>query len=984
MLNRRAGACTRRYRSGEIKMRRIIVTILVVLLSVSTTTFATDYVLILGGVGGEKSYYDQFWSATSRFHQLLTQQYGYSPEQITFLFEDEGNLPGLVTGEAKREPVLAAFAQLAEKIQPTDRFILFMMGHASRTPDGVKFNLPGRDINQAEYTESINNIRAAQQLLVLGFPYSTVIGQGISASGRIIITSSSAREGYASQAGFGDLFVDAFSETAADTNNDRTISLLEAFAWIQIRTDEWYVQDGAIQTEHPHLDDNGDRRASRKDLEANGDGTLAEKTFLGKRLTPLPTPEQTTAQNLQEDQDGPSVPHTHDHSTDISEKAAQSEIKGKSSLPYNFINALDEQAIQKSIENAPAEPDHLEDGAMVLWEAEVYDIDEDSRHVYSTRRVIKIFNKDGYHLGEIKIPYTFGADDVTVHHARTLQPDGTQVQLDKRKIVRGITPFSAVEAGLNVDTRMMYFEMPEMSDGCIIDYAYSTKNPQSAMKGEFWKQVYFQTDQPVQYYRLTAHIPKKMQLLYRVHGLPIEPSVNENNYTRTYTFETKNVPALRQEPLMPAVSDFAYNISFSSIDSWDKLITWYATLIREQDRITDDIEKKTKALLTGALTRKEKIKRLYEFVTTNIQYAGDERGIWAIKPYPAGEVLKKEWGDCKGKSTLLSTMLRVAGIDSYPVLIPAGKASRIVPEVPSLAYFNHMILAVDGGKGKELIWLDPTVQTCAFGDFPASDQNRWTLIINTDAPTTEGFGVDTSAQEHQKLDGEKVKKLLYAFQKSPLLPANSNVRRTTTHIKVKKDMGVEVTHKMRVSGDFNARIRAHLLGFSHREERIQFLREALELDERAKVEHFEISEIEELAADLEINLTWTCQEYLYEIGGQFILELPIVKHPYAKLLAENERDHPVVLGKALTFEDQVTVNVEAPLIIETVPESQKLKTNVAEIQLDYAKSKQKADMKQTIRFHVPTVEANKIWHLTDVVRIASSQSTKRFILTQKP
>ena len=411
-------------------------------------------------------------------------------------------------------------------------------------------------------------------------------------------------------------------------------------------------------------------------------------------------------------------------------------MKGKSSLPYNFISETDEQVIQKSIENAPTEPENPDDSAVVLWEAEVHDLDEDGRRVYSIRRIVKIFNEDGYHFGEIRIPYTQDADDVTIHHARTLKPDGTQMELEKRKIVSGITPAAATEAGLNVNTRLMYFELPKMSDGCIIDYAYSTRNPRSAMKGEFWRQVYFQVDVPVQYYRLTTHVPKKTPLFYQVDGPSIEPTVTENNYSRTYTFETKDVPALRREPLMPAVSDFAYNISLSSIDSWDKLIAWYATLIREQDRITKEIEAKTKEILTGALSRQEKIKRLYEFVATTIKYAGDERGIWGIKPYPAAKVLEGEWGDCKGKSTLLSTMLRVAGIDSYPVLISAGKASRIVPEVPSLAYFNHMILAVDGGKGKDLIWLDPTAQTCAFGDFPVSDQNRWALIVNTDAPTT--------------------------------------------------------------------------------------------------------------------------------------------------------------------------------------------------------------------------------------------------------
>lgn len=971
-------------------MRRFTLIILTIFLLTTTLAYATDYVLIIGGVGGEKSYYDKFWSATSRFHQLLTQQYGYSPEQITFLFEDQGNLPGLVTGEAKRQPILDVFTQLAEKVQPTDRFILFMIGHASRASDGVKFNLLGRDISQQEYTDSINKINAEQQLLIFGFQYSARVVRDISKTGRIILTSSSAREGYSSQVSFGDLFVDAFSESAADANSDGAISIFEAFLWMQKRTDEWYEQEGVIQAEHPHLDDNGDGRAVRKDLETSGEGALADKAFLGKRLTPLPPPEENTAQNVGDEQDDPTnldkLSPVHEEGASLdnghSEENEQTGMKGKSSLPYNFISDEDEQTIQAGIANAPNEPSHLDDGAIVLWESEEYDVDENSSHVYSTRRVVKIFNKDGFHLGEVKIPYTSGADDVTIHHARTLLPDGSQVELDKDKIVRGITPASATEAGLHVNTRLMYFELPKMADGCIIDYAYSAQNPPSVMKGEFWRHVHFQIDNPIQYYRLTTHLPKKLNLLFKVDGPTMTPTVTENNYTRTYTFETTDVPALRREPLMPAVSDFAYSISLSTIDSWDKLITWYATLIREQDRSTEEIEQKTKALLKGALTRNEKIRRLYEFVATKIQYAGDERGIWAIKPYPAGEVLEKEWGDCKGKSTLLSTMLRIAGIDSYPVLISAGKESRVIRDVPSLSYFNHMILAVDGGKNKDLIWLDPTAHTTPFGDFPVGDQNRWTVIINTDAPKSNT--TETQVADIEKIDGEQVKERLFVFQKSPALPADTNRKSTSTHVRVKKDLSVEVTQELWVSGDFNARLRARILHASNRDERVQLLREALELDERAIVDDLKISEIEQLNKDLKVELTWLCQEYVYEIGGKYILELPIVKHPYAILLSEEDREHPVLIGKSLTLEDNITVDVEAPFKIDAVPEAKKQKTGIAEIELNFNKSRQKAEMKQTIRFHAPSVKAAQVTQLTDIVRLASSRSTKRIILTQNP
>ena len=1003
------------------KIYQMIVIILAVCL-MSTTTFAADHVLIIGGVAGEKSFYDAFWGATSRFHQLLTDEYGYTPDQITFLFEDMGDIDRggqgtseLVDAESNQEQVLAAFDRLAKTVQSSDRFVLFMLGHASRTGRGsAKFNLRGRDITEAEYMTLINSIPAKKQILIFGFPYSGRLVPQLSAPGRLILTSSSPNEGYSLQAGFGDVFVDAFSTAANDINTDGDISLLEAFLSLQARTKEWYENNGTVQSEHPHLDDNGDGNASRNltiDPESAGidgtdDGARAAKTFLGTRQTLLPSPPSAPEPDgILADVPPPGSPEELENENPETSIAIHNAENRPSTLPYDYISEADENAIQAAIERAPAEKDYPEDGAVVLWESVDVDIDEKSRYIYSTRRVVKIFNEDGADLGEISIPYMRGKDDVTIHHARTLTPDGKIVELDLNDVVTNIPPPSAVDAGLYVDARLMYFTLPDISDGCIIDYAYSTNNLGHVMRGEFWRKVYFQASQPVQSYRFTVHIPKKKQLYYQISGAPavraglqsnasflnIEPTITENNYIRTYTFEARDVPPLKEEYLMPAPQDLAYSISISSIDSWDKLVTWYATLIREQDTITPEITKKTEQILSGAWSRKEKVKRLYEYVATNIRYLGYELGIWAIKPYPADFVLKVGKGDCKDKTTLLSTMLSSVGINSYPVLISAGDTRGVnahlpdggseVEAVPSLAYFNHMILAVDSGKDNEFIWLDPTAETCAFGDFPAGDQDRWALIINPRFLTENRQASETESPS-PTANSDSMENRLYLFQKSPSIDATSNLKRVRTRVAVKKDMSVSVHQELKVTGIFNMKLRSQLAHLQTSEEKAEFFHKALELDERAKVTEVKVSGLSKLEGELKVDVTWTCQEYLYAIGSQFVLELPIVKHPYAELLSEERRMYPAVIGKALTLEDEINVSTDAPFRIDTVPEEQTLKTEVAEIQIRYSQSKRKAEMHQTIRFLTPRVTADNIYSLKDVVRIASNRGPKRFILTQ--
>lgn len=980
---------------------RFVCTLWLGILFTAHNGIADDYALILGGAGGEKSFYDEFWRATSRMHNLLTDEYGYSPENISFLFEDSEELPELVDGKSTKANVENVFSQMARKVQSTDRFVLFMIGHATKAGRGLKFNLPGRDFSSVEIANGINQISAEEMILILGFPYSARMVPQFSKVGRTIIVSCSAHEGYM-RSGFGNIFIDAFSDITSDTDGNRTISLLEAFLYTQNRVKMWYENDGAVQSEHPHLDDNGDGIPSRKNLPVEAEGLLAQQTYLGERHSALMIPvappdlgafstESDESQSMaeaaaQDEQVGEKISGTTIQSLD--KPATVASPSHNPLLPYNFISKADEQQIKMLVSDATATDDYPGVNAVVLWEVEVLNINEDVSSVYSTRRVVKILNEGGHKFGGVSIPYMRGNDDITLHHARTIVPNGQVFELDQRKIVKDIPPPSAVERGLFVDARLMHFKMPKMSDNCIIDYAYSSKNRGHIMRGEFWRQVYFQTSAPVQYYRFTVHMPKKKTLYYQIKGPQIEPVITESNYTRTYTFEVRDVPPLHQEVFMPAIEDLAYNISISSIDSWEMLVEWYATLIREQDYITPEIEEKTKALLKGAWTRKEKIKRLYEYVTANINYVGIELGIWAIKPHPAPLILKEKYGDCKDKTTLLSTMLAATGIKSYPVLISAGASRSVVRGIPSLAYFNHMILAVEeNDDDANLIWLDSTVETCAFGDFPTSNQDRWALIINPDflmkdISAQSRFHADQHSFKHREGEHETSERMtsrLFRFAKSPTSPPEQNLKRTITQIQVEGNLSVESVQEITVTGEFNTKLRSRLRHLRP-DERAKFLHDYLELDNRATLDSFEISDFGTIGERLKISLKWRCSDYLFAIGRQFVLKLPVVKHPYESLLSEQKRAYPVVLGKALTLEDEITVNLASQFVGDSIPENRELHNSIGSVQINYTKSKRKLTMKQILRLQQPRVEVDQVPALKELVRLASNKGTKHMVL----
>lgn len=118
---------------------------------------------------------------------------------------------------------------------------------------------------------------------------------------------------------------------------------------------------------------------------------------------------------------------------------------------------------------------------------------------------------------------------------------------------------------------------------------------------------------------------------------------------------------------------------------------------------------------------------------------------------------------------------------------------------------------------------------------------------------------------------------------------------------------------------------------------------------------------------------WYCGNYLFAIGRQYVLELPIVKHPYAALLSEENRPHPVFLGKALTFEDEIIVNLLSPFVVDSVPDDHEIRNNTGSIDLRYTKSKRKMVMKQTICLQSSTVGVGEIPNLKEIVRLLQTR-----------
>jgi hypothetical protein len=170
-----------------------------------------------------------------------------------------------------------------------------------------------------------------------------------------------------------------------------------------------------------------------------------------------------------------------------------------------------------------------------------------------------------------------------------------------------------------------------------------------------------------------------------------------------------------------------------------------------------------------------KVDALYTYVSREIRYVAVEIGIGGYQPHPAPDVYKYKYGDCKDKATLLLTMLNDIGLRGYPALVGTRGDIEADPKVPTLATFDHMIVALPVPASlrpavekfpsydpqTQILWMDPTSDTEPLGQVPEMDQGVFALISYADRgdlkripePPAEQNGLESKTDVHLQFDG---------------------------------------------------------------------------------------------------------------------------------------------------------------------------------------------------------------------------------------
>jgi len=388
--------------------------------------------------------------------------------------------------------------------------------------------------------------------------------------------------------------------------------------------------------------------------------------------------------------------------------------------------------------------DEKTNAVLLYSETNVTVLSEDRirKHV---RGVYKILRPEGREHGTVGVDFS-PSKKITSLHGWCIPAQGKDYEVKDKDAIDVAAP---AEGGYLIDdTKYRLLRIPAPNPGNIIGYEYEVEERPFFLQ-DIWN---FQGTDPVRESHYSLQLPPgwvfKAAWLSHEQVKPAEGSGN------ILQWAVNDVKGIRPEPDMPPWEGLAGQmiVSFSpsggtsrknELASWEGMGSWYENLISTQMDASEPIKQEVSALAAGKTTTLAKMQAIAAFLQHDIRYVAISLGIGGFQPHAAPDVFSHRYGDCKDKATLMRTMLRQTGVDSYQVVINAQRGV-VTGEMPAHNGFNHVILAIklpDEVKDASLIavmqhpklgrilFFDPTNEVTPFGQIGGYLQANYGLLV---------------------------------------------------------------------------------------------------------------------------------------------------------------------------------------------------------------------------------------------------------------
>ncbi len=354
-----------------------------------------------------------------------------------------------------------------------------------------------------------------------------------------------------------------------------------------------------------------------------------------------------------------------------------------------------------------------------------------------SQRILYLSAQSGSYLGRYGFSHS-GFHELQQYSAYTLTPEAKKIKVTDFK-----TSNSESNGIFYDDVKETTFDFPAVAPGSIGTLETSMLDKDPHLLSPF----FFSWSIPVIHTELKITFPKNMELRYVLKGSDTA-NIRFTSETRhgetTYSFQANDLPAQRSYEDAPNSRWYTTHVLFyiakyQDGDSTVDFLTGPAALYRLYRSYLKDINKEAgpglrhivDSLCRDAATPGQKARKIYGWVQQNVKYIAFEQGMEGFIPRDANLVCTRRFGDCKDMSSILTLMLRTAGVPAWYTWIGTRSLPYTYTETPLPLVDNHMICTIR--LNDQYIFLDGTDPYCIFGMPSIGIQDKQALVAIDDS-----------------------------------------------------------------------------------------------------------------------------------------------------------------------------------------------------------------------------------------------------------
>lgn len=552
-----------------------------------------------------------------------------------------------------------------------------------------------------------------------------------------------------------------------------------------------------------------------------------------------------------------------------------------------------------NIKNIPAEIME-EAGSVIRYSKTELDIKSPSEAVLSNHMVITILHHSHRNNALVLVPYE-AHERISDLNIYVYDANGNLIEKIGKADIHDIS--NVTGSTLFSDSRRKLHE-PEIHPlPYTLEYRYKKH-----FKGILYYPPYFPLfdyNQAVQTGLFSVEVASGLNWRYLQHNITTEPVVTKNGDKTLYTWEFSNVKPIKQEALdwpfidlAPAIWSAPGSFSMQGYDgdmsSWEQFGNWIYRLNADRASLPEQTLIEVHALTDTITDTIDKIKCVYNYMQNKTRYVSVDIGIGGWQPFPAQEVDKNAYGDCKALSNYTHALLKAIGIRSYYTLVSAGQnPRRFFEDFPS-QQFNHVILCIP--LHNDTVWLETTNQRQPFNYLGSFTDDRLALVV----------------KEH----GSKL-------VRTPSFNTTNSSRTRTANIMIDKAGSSTATVKNIYTGEYYDEMRS--IFYYEGKNRMDKVRDGIRMNSfKLKEETYTLVENPPGSPKLVEKYSIESKHATKKIGDNFIMDLNVFNDQVEIPPMENSQKSEILFRRSSITIDTLNFIIPSELKVSQLPQNKSI------------------------------------------------------------